>query len=141
MTTKTISTTITAGYSLGAQYSQLDITQTGAIEGYGLRLDNASTIRNDGQITSSGDGVTAYAAVTIINGSDDSRFARITGYSGIFAPDAPAVVSNFATIRGSGGYGDGVFLSAGGSIPTAPPTTAPHISSAPSAASRRRPLR
>ncbi len=116
MTTKIISTTITAGYSLGPQYSLLEITSTGAIEGYGLKLNNAATVQNDGQIISTGDGVSAHAAVIVVNGGLDARYARISGYSGVFTADAACMVSNYATIRGNGQFGDGVFLTAGGTL-------------------------
>lgn len=130
MATKIISTTITAGYSLGPQYSLLQITSAGEIEGYGLKLNNPATVQNDGQIIStSSNGVSAQAAATIVNGALGARYARISGYSGVFTTNAACVVTNYATIRGNGQFGDGVFLTAGGTLTNgAAPDTAAYIS-------------
>jgi hypothetical protein len=118
MTTKIISTYITAGYSLAAKYSALDITTTGGIGGTGLTLAAAATVDNDGFIldNGSGNGVTADAALTLVNGSADDQTSQIHGYSGIFAPNAAATISNFGTIQGRGTFGDGVFIVAGGTV-------------------------
>jgi hypothetical protein len=118
MTTKIISTYIAAGYSLAAKYSLLDITTTGGVAGYGVKLGAAATVENSAFIrgTGSANGVSAYAAATIINGSADEEQAAIRGYSGVFAPDAPATVTNFGTILGQGAFGNGVFIVDGGAV-------------------------
>jgi hypothetical protein len=118
MTTKIISTYIAAGYSLAAKYSLLDITTTGGVAGYGVKLGAAATIENNAFIrgTGSANGVSAYAAATIINGSADEQLAAIRGYSGVFAPNAPATVTNFGTILGQGAFGNGVFIVDGGAV-------------------------
>jgi hypothetical protein len=118
MTTKTISTYIAAGYSLATNYGKLDITATGGIGGFGLQLHALTRVVNDGFIIAGGgsNGVVAYAAATIINGSADDQGVEIRGYSGVFAPNAAVTVSNFGSILGRGNYGNGVFLVAGGAV-------------------------
>jgi len=118
MTTKTLSTYVAAGYTLASQYDTLDITATGGIGGSGLKLDAPAKVVNDGFILASGsaNGVSAYAAATIVNGSATYQSVEIHGYSGIFTPDAVATVTNFGTIQGRGTYGDGVFIVQGGQV-------------------------
>jgi hypothetical protein len=118
MTTKIISTYIAAGYSLATNYAALTIAAGGGIGGFGLQLHALTRVVNDGFVSASGgsNGVTAYAAATLINGSADDQSVGIRGYSGIFAPNAAVTVSNFGSISGRGTYGNGVFLVKGGAV-------------------------
>jgi hypothetical protein len=118
MTTKIISTYIMAGYSLATIYDTLEITPTGGVGGYGVTLNAAARLVNEAFISASGssNGVTTEAAASIVNGSANDKQVVIRGYSGVFAPDASATISNFGTILGRGQYGNGVFLVAGGVV-------------------------
>jgi hypothetical protein len=115
VTTKIISTYIAAGYTLSGAYSVLDIVPGGGIGGKGLLLNTPAKLVNTGFINGAGaaNGVTAEAAVTIINGSVTDEGAILQGYSGVFTPGGTATVTNFATIRAHGTYGDGVFIDSG----------------------------
>jgi hypothetical protein len=129
MVTKTLTGTYSGGYSLAAKYDTVVIAPAAEIGGSGLILPGPATVENDGAIVATGNGVTAYAAATIVNGSTADQLAEIRGYSGVFAPNAAVTVSNFATIQGRGQYGDGVFLVAGGSVTNgASSATAAYIS-------------
>jgi hypothetical protein len=118
VTTKIISTYVPAGYSLSGAYNTLEITPTGGVGGLGVTLNATARLINEAFVEASGtsNGVTAKAAATIFNGSADDQQVDIQGYSGVFAPDALATVSNFGAIRGRGQYGNGVFLVDGGSV-------------------------
>jgi len=118
MSTKTISTYISAGYTLAAQYGTLVITPTGKIGGTGLTLNHAATVDNYGIVrsTSGANGVSAFAAATIVNGSATDTTASIYGYSGVFAQTTVATVTNFGSITGAARFGDGVFIVAGGLV-------------------------
>jgi hypothetical protein len=112
MTTKTISTYIATGYTLAAQYDTLEITSTGKIGGTGVVLNHAASVTNYGVIAASGshNGVSATGAARVFN------TGTVSGYSGVFAQNASSVVYNFNSITGNGGFGDGVFLPAGGRV-------------------------
>ncbi|MGI8840472.1 MAG: beta strand repeat-containing protein, partial [Caulobacteraceae bacterium] len=117
MNTKTISTYIAAGYTLARRFDTLDITSTGTIGGYGLFLQHLAAVNNLGSIrASTSNGVQADAGVTLTNGSSGSFGEIIGAYSGVFATDAATTINNYGFILGAGEYGDGVFLSAGGTI-------------------------
>ena len=119
MTTKTLSTYVAAGYTLASQYDTLDITATGGVGGSGLLLNHLATLANLGKITGQtggANGVHATAGGAIVNGSTSGATASIQGYSGVFAQNAQVAVANYGTILGVGAFGDGVFLTAGGSV-------------------------
>ena len=50
MTTKTITGTYSAGYTLGAALSEVDVTATGSIGGVGLISQNGAYVFNSGRI-------------------------------------------------------------------------------------------
>ncbi len=119
MTTKTLSTYVAAGYTLASQYDTLDIAATGGIGGTGLLLGHLATLDNLGKIkgqTGGANGVHLTAGGAIVNGSTSVTTPSISGYSGVFAQNAAATVSNYGTIQGVGAYGDGLFLTAGGAV-------------------------
>jgi fibronectin-binding autotransporter adhesin len=87
----------------------------------------AATVANFGTILSLGAysaGVYLYAGGTVTNGSAADTTALIashfptsrSGSPGVYAKAAAATVANFGTIRGSGYYGNGVQLDAGGMV-------------------------
>jgi hypothetical protein len=114
MTTKTLSTYAAAGYTLLSKYSGLLITSTGGVGGTGLHVNFYAKVYNDGRVTASAKNYGMYLADGgyIRNGGASYLQALITGYAGIVANGATALVSNFGSISGS--YAGGVVLERGG---------------------------
>jgi hypothetical protein len=114
MTTHVNYGTISAGYKPAAGVDTFINQSSGVVAGYGVILDHRVHVINYGIIEATGgNGVSIYAGGIV----DNHDF--VYGYSGIFADNAFATVTNDGAIDGIGQYGDGVFLSGGGSVSNA----------------------
>ncbi|MEO8927329.1 MAG: hypothetical protein ABI306_09210, partial [Caulobacteraceae bacterium] len=121
MTTKTISTYVGGGYTLGRRFDTLDITSTGTIgnsgPGAALTVRHDASVNNQGLLGADfGYALYATAPISIVNGSAQHPYAEMIGYSGIYARDAATTITNQAVILGVGQYGDGVRLANGGTV-------------------------
>jgi len=127
VTTKIISTYIAGGYTIPSRFSELDITSTGGVGGFGVESTHNLSIVNDGLVNGSrgtgvrllvGGRVSNYGHISganggvyidagpayVLNGSSSVTDAYIGGgYNGIYA----ASVVNFGTIAGGTGDGSG----------------------------------
>ncbi len=95
MTTKTITTYVPNGYVLSANYSELDITATGGVGGFGVSSVQYATISNAGRITGNGKQAVLFANGGVaLNGST----GFIGGAIGVHCYGSVSV-TNLGTIR------------------------------------------
>lgn len=120
MSTKILTGTYSAGYTLQAPVSTLSISASGYVEGAGVATHNgatsAYTVVNDGRIVAASQATGVYlgdgGAVT--NGSASGTSALVSGYRGVEIQNAAGTVANFGTIVGTAR--SAVFLAYGGMV-------------------------
>lgn len=100
MTTKTITGTYSAGYTLSASYSALVATASADVGGKGITVNSVATVTNSGTV------------------ADAAAPGLTTGYAGISLSVAGGEVVNYGAVTGGQGGGggpggSGVYLGAG----------------------------
>ncbi|MGI8839603.1 MAG: hypothetical protein ACR2F8_02270 [Caulobacteraceae bacterium] len=120
-TLKTISTYYASGYDL-APNTNLYITSTGGVGGFGVGVASSATVFNDGRVSAG----SVYAAGiyfenggTLVNGSPAYTYALVQAHGDGVLMQHGGSVANFGTIRGAGGVygpGIGVVLANGGGL-------------------------
>ncbi len=122
MVARIITGTISGGYTIASQYSELSITTTGVISGgyVGVVSTHNATIVNNGSIVNSGaESIDLRAGGKVSNGSMKNSAALIN--QGVYILNGPGSVSNFGTITATtnsntGQYIFGVYFNGGGTI-------------------------
>ncbi|MEO8926065.1 MAG: hypothetical protein ABI306_02780 [Caulobacteraceae bacterium] len=119
MTTKTLSTYAAVGYQLASKYSELVITYSGGVGGFGVAATTAgATIVNDGFVRAANGatGVQLTAGGTVINGYLGGDGPLIQGGAGIYIKNGAGNVTNYGTIRSTHAQGFAVLCANSGTI-------------------------
>jgi hypothetical protein len=114
MTTRYLTGTYSAGYSLNARYTGLVIESTASVGGTGVLASFSASIQNYGLVTGSKYGIELADGGSVANGSSTHTHALIYGGDGVLV--ARGTVANFGKIKGEGVYGVGVGVAYGGGV-------------------------